>query len=278
MNIFEKLFRKIRHWSFLENQEQLWNCIRPAYNAVINFLQPNGVVRNINESDTIRIQVKHRSFDDVYEPQMWGCVMSQVRSDSVVVDVGAYIGFYAIAIGKRIGLGGTGKVYAFEPDAQSYADLRQHLMKNKVELIVDPINLVVTNYSGEIEFEATGGSTSKINKRDSQPSINKKKLPCTSIDSFFSDQSIDLLLMDVEGAENLVLEGAIKLLQDPIRRPKNIFIEVHPYAWQDKQKISDEILKLLMSNQYHVIDLSTNATCSNITTYGHIWAKQIVER
>src|SRR3989338_4179732 len=53
----------------------------------------------------------------------------------------------------------------------------------------------------------------------------------TTLDEEFRNQRIDILKIDVEGLEEKVFQGSIRLLKDPARCPRLMYIEVHPYAW-----------------------------------------------
>ena len=77
--------------------------------------------------------------------------------------------------------------------------------------------------------------------------------------------------MDVEGFEENVLRGAEVLLSDNNRKPRTIFIEVHPYNWHLCGTTSDSLINSLTKNRYDVLDLK-NQRVSKIDWYGEIIA------
>jgi hypothetical protein len=111
MNIIERIATQIRHSKFLSSNYRLWNFIRPIYNTLISFVGKNGLKRKINGSDTILVLPEFRGVPEVYEPDVWHHIIGNIKAGDVFVDVGAYIGLYAIAVGKRVGL--PGKVFDF---------------------------------------------------------------------------------------------------------------------------------------------------------------------
>jgi hypothetical protein len=93
------------------------------------------------------------------------------------------------------------------------------------------------------------------------------------LDTFLADKKLDLLKIDVEGFEEDVLKGAQQLLRDPERRPRSIYIEVHPFNWRLVGTTSESLLALLQSCEYQAFDLTGN-TVEQITQYGEVVARQ----
>ncbi|MFZ0658613.1 MAG: FkbM family methyltransferase, partial [Candidatus Binataceae bacterium] len=97
------------------------------------------------------------------------------------------------------------------------------------------------------------------------------RVPMVTLDSVFPDSRVNLLKIDVEGYEEPVLRGAHALLGDPARRPRAIFVEVHPFAWEALGTTSDSILDLLTGAGYRV-ESPDGVLVSRISEYGHIVA------
>ncbi len=119
--------------------------------------------------------------------------------------IGAHHGAYAILCGKIIESKG-GKVIAVEPSPVSFGVLQRNIKLNSLEDIVIPINCGVYDSAGKMS----------INENDvqSQLSMQPKTEGCTvdivtleSIIHEYGIEKIDLLMIDVEGAELPVLKG-----------------------------------------------------------------------
>jgi len=126
MHTLERFCTTLRHSRGLRN---LWNQLRaPTYTALLATLAPNGLERVINGADVIRLTPEYRVIAENYEPDVWKRVMDEARIGDVVVDVGANIGLYAIALARRVGTGG--RVHAFEPDPANFLTLDRHCRLN----------------------------------------------------------------------------------------------------------------------------------------------------
>ncbi len=68
MNIFERAAIRIRHNSFLDKSEWLWDLVRPFYDLTVTLFSHKGLKRFINETDMIRVLPKCRGVMEVYEP------------------------------------------------------------------------------------------------------------------------------------------------------------------------------------------------------------------
>jgi FkbM family methyltransferase len=136
-----------------------------------------------------------------------------VCKDSVIWDVGANLGIFAFAAAVRAGPGGF--VYAFEPDLEMAALMVRSMsaaIQNEAEVCVCPF--AVGSREGEARFVVSGyrSAASALdgfgrfgrNKND-----RERAVPIQTIDSLArSLRAPTLIKIDVEGAENLVLEGA----------------------------------------------------------------------
>ena len=268
MNLLEKISVNIRHNKYLAKSHSLWNWLRPAYNSFIKLYGKNGLKRTINGSDSILVLPEFRGVSEVYEPDVWHNLMSNVLVGDNVVDVGSYIGLYSIAIAKRVT--NSGKVFAFEPDPKNFQSLTSHVALNQVTEIVEPINMAVADKSSVIHFQS---------ERDSQSSIsttatgNTISVNCTSLDKYFPNTKIELLKIDVEGWEEKVLEGASLLLSDKNRSPRLIYIEVHPFAWKEVGTSWDSLINLLSKYNYKIFTLDDTDPTS-INWWGEIVAQK----
>lgn len=161
----------------------------------------------------------------------------------VFVDVGANIGKYSILVGKE--LISKGKVIAFEPMPGNFEILRKNIRLNNLKNII-PLQIALGNKEKETEFyidaEGIGGGGHSLIKKTE----NKILVKVMKLDNILSDlkiKKIDLIKIDVEGAEADVLLGAIKTLKKD--HPKIIF-----EAWDTKH--FSNVKKILLPLNYNI--------------------------
>jgi FkbM family methyltransferase len=265
MHLLEKFSIRLRHTYLGERGTWLWWVLRPIYNLAVKTSAKSGLERIINGTDSLRVAPEFRQITEVYEPDVWARVMSAVTPRSVVVDVGAYVGLYTIALAQRTGP--TGRVYSFEPDPQNCAVLRKHVELNNVSERVEVHQLAVGDKDGFVPFTAGRDSQSFVGANSS----TSETVRMAKLDTMLPCAGIDVLKVDVEGFEENVLKGAEVLLADNKRKPRVIFIEVHPYNWHLCGTTSDSLINRLTKSGYDVLDLK-NQSVSKIDWYGEIIA------
>jgi FkbM family methyltransferase len=268
MNRIEKASTWIRHLPLIERADWLWNPVRPLYDKAVAHWGRKGLARLVNGTDRILVSPEARGTSETYEPDVWHSLMAEIRTGDTFVDVGAFIGLYAVGVGLR--LEGTGKVVAFEPDRRNFSLLEKHVKLNGLEAQAELHCAAVSDKAGECAFLANGSSQARIvtslDYRDTQ------KVSVVTLDDILAGRRIDLLKVDVEGFEEMVLRGAGGLLRTGPLRPRTIFIEVHPYAWSSIGSGSDALLQLLNEAGYRVETLDGQAVHS-IDRYGEIIAR-----
>lgn len=258
----ERLCKAVRHSALLKKAAPLWSLVRPLYDRFVGMAGKDGVVRNINGTDLIRLSPECRGTGEVYEPQVWALVMKHMRDGARAIDVGAHVGLYATALGLRAGC--TGRVLAVEPDPENLVRLRDHIRLNKLEGIVEIAPVAVTDRVGEASL-TLDSLQSHVSETGSV------KIKTDTLDRIAGEGAWDLMLIDVEGFEEVVLRGGPSLLGDAKRKPSVIVIEVHPYAWEAVGTTSSSLLDRLTSAGYRVVDLEGRPVTA-IRDYGHIVA------
>lgn len=133
---------------------------------------------------------------------------SFVLGQGVFVDVGAHIGKYTVMVGNQIK--GKGRVIAIEPDPKNFAVLQKNIQLNSMENVFS-FNVAAASKEGERDFFVdsfnTGHSTFY---GEGQRRFRKIEVACQRLDTIlaaYGVSRIDLLKIDVEGAEEGVLEG-----------------------------------------------------------------------
>lgn len=266
MNVIERSCITLRHVAWLDKAEWFWNLVRPIYNSLLSLVAYKGLKRTINGTDTIRVTPEFRGVGEHYEPEVWKVIMEQLRSSDVVVDVGAHIGLYTIALAKR-----GARLHSFEPDHANFKALETHVKLNELQEAVDLYETAVGDKDGPISFIANASSESHIG---TSLTDNSRLVNCVRLDTIFKEMSIDLLKIDVEGYEEIVLKGSLNILGHEEKSPRCIFIEVHPYAWHELGTTSESFLSILEKFKYQVKYVDGRIV-DQIDTYGEIVASKI---
>jgi FkbM family methyltransferase len=172
-------------------------------------------------------------------------VLSQLKGD-VFIDVGAEYGHYSLMLSENFK-----RVFAFEPSPSITRILRKNVLRFGAKNI-KVVELAVCDRTGVATFYLTSkrGYDSLIRPKNVTMSILVKT--CTLSSFFRNEHKIDLIKVDVEGAEHLVLRGAESI----IHKVDMWIVECH-----DQGRIKD-IEKYFYSNGYKVKWLT------NI----HLWA------
>jgi FkbM family methyltransferase len=133
------------------------------------------------------------------------------------VDVGANIGYYTLLAARAVR--DVGRVYAFEPNAAIRPRLEENLRLNQLLDSVQVYPHAVTRASGQIRFYPSitpdNSGVSSILPGAGR-SDEGEVISCMSLDDFRAalpgSRRIDLMKIDVEGAELEVLAGAGRIL------------------------------------------------------------------
>jgi len=170
-------------------------------------------------------------------------LVKNLKKNSVFIDVGAGIGEHSILAAGKIT---QGKIVAFEPDIKIFDTLKANIRLNNLDKIVDAEQLVVTQTNALVGFETQ--KTSELNKISFAKKTKKQK--AVSLDNYCQKNKIDrinLLKIDVEGAELLVLKGSKKLLIN--KKIEKIILELNPGCNNYKYQMKDT-LEFLVSQKY----------------------------
>jgi FkbM family methyltransferase len=145
--------------------------------------------------------------------------MLSLKDNQNWIEIGANIGYYTVTIGNAMTNSG-GHLYAFEASPQLYEYLYDNALLNMLlhNKVVTLHNNAVWKTDGEkIAFKyfdkQMGGS--HVDPNDSlRPDVDTIYVDTVTLDSVIpSHENIDVLKMDIEGAECSVLLGARSILE-----------------------------------------------------------------
>ena len=163
-----------------------------------------------------------------YERDMTEKFISLLEPGDHVVDVGAYIGYYTLLAARRVG--SSGHVWAFEPFPETFALLERNLVVNCLRERVSIVQVAAGRDHRLAKFYLHWNPTrSSLVYRSGFKGARVISVSTIALDDFFAEQRnsrIDVVKIDVEGAELDVLEGMKGLID---RNPElKLFVEYNP--------------------------------------------------
>lgn len=165
----------------------------------------------------------------------------ELSQDSIVVDVGANMGDFAIWAASLCPLG---RVYAVEPMRESISALETNKALNSLQNI-EIIQAALGDHEGEITLSIAGAESSAHFHPDAGTNTQTARL--TTLPQLMRDyglEKIDLLKMDCEGSEWDILPAAREVLP----RIRQICMEFH----LERGWTAEKLAEWLRSNGYEV--------------------------
>lgn len=177
-------------------------------------------------------------FDHVLEPGM------------TFLDAGANDGIYTVFAAKRVG--GQGTVWAFEPSVRELSRLRHNLELNHLTARIFPLALADCSGQAELSvgaYEHAGHNT--LGAFAHQTEMERKDLvEVRRLDEVLNENPLarlDIMKIDVEGAELRLLRGAVETLRE--YRPILLF-EVSEGSLKHQGGSPQELLAFLHGENY----------------------------
>lgn len=167
-----------------------------------------------------------------WETDMIELCFRTVGQDETILEIGTWVGNYSTFLGKYIVP--RGKVFGFEPDPVAFRQCAINLHLNDVHNVFLQ-RTALSNQTGFLDlytnriFGNSGSSILVTNAIKQGDGTRKIQVPCTTIDRFVEAFQISptTVKIDVEGAEDLVIEGGWNFLQT---KGVKLFVEIHtPY-------------------------------------------------
>lgn len=175
----------------------------------------------------------------------------QLEEGNTFIDIGANIGFFSLLASKKVAE--TGLIICFEPSFREYKRLLANIELNKSHNNFLVFNAGISKKSKIEEFAISLGHTG-LNKIASGSDYLHyvQKTPIFSLDNLLKELNlnitIDLVKIDVEGAEFWVLEGMHDLLLK--NKIKKIVIEITPKFLKMFDTSKEDIYNLMTKCGY----------------------------
>jgi FkbM family methyltransferase len=167
------------------------------------------------------------SIHGIYEPLTTELVRAEIGPRSVVLDIGANIGYYTLIFANRVGP--QGRVFAFEPEPGNFALLEENVTANGYRNVTLSRVAASDREGGARLYTDPGnpGDCRIFDSHDHRPSL---EIETVRLDEYFDafPRGIDLIKMDVQGAESAALQGMLGLVEK--NRRVKLVMEFWPYG------------------------------------------------
>ena len=155
-----------------------------------------------------------------YDTEEIRSVLRMFKSDWVVLDVGANVGFWTVPMTKALGPGG--RVHAFEPVSSNNLRLRENVRLNGLQSITEIHELGLSDRRATLRISlredfANGSDTGNaaIVIDDSDGRFQCGMIEVDTLDNIFPSLNVkrlDFIKVDIEGHEDRFLNGASSMI------------------------------------------------------------------
>lgn len=175
----------------------------------------NNIKIKLNPEDWIQQQILFLGLYDseALETEFWKNILIPGQT---VIDIGANIGYYSLITGNI--LKNNGMIYSFEPSLKNYTRLLENIALNNFSNII-PINKALSNEEIKRNLYISDSKNWGMTRFSTHESFKGEMelVDCIKFDNFAKENAIktvDLIKIDVEGAELLVLKGMEETLKN----------------------------------------------------------------
>lgn len=181
-------------------------------------------------------------------------VMRLLNPDSIVLDVGANIGFWSIPLAHCLTQGG--RLHCFEPVPGNCERLTENIRQNLLDRVIRVHQLGLSEHNGRAQISLRDGFGAETGNAAIVIEEEDLKFVCVEIqiralDDIFDslgEERIDFIKADIEGHEDKFLSGASKVIR---RFRPMVYLEINePYYHRRALNPTDIFERWLKANSY----------------------------
>jgi FkbM family methyltransferase len=189
-------------------------------------------------------------------------ISSQVDSP-LIVEAGANIGYYTILESNAIG--GQGQIIGIEPSKSNINLLQRNIRLNNCDDLTSIHHCALDSTNGNAELQISEQSnlhrlenTASTNDQSESESVTTWRLDDFLIDHEYDLASVNVIRMDIEGAEMNALRGMLETLNES--GPTLLFLEVHNHILTSAQ--AKELPQTLSNAGFEICAVENASTIS----------------
>lgn len=223
----EKLSRLENTVSALTNQfgafgQQVASALNATLYSQSVYLGNNKALTFLRNGQKIFVDTRsvdigtHLLMEGLWEQNYVQAFIGMLKPGDTVLDIGANHGVYSLLAAQAVG--GSGKIFAFEPNP-NFADLiRSSISVNGLDNIVTLVQAGVAEREQEVDLvlDQNFSGRGHLNTiHDVSQKDIRHRVKCIVLDDHpgLRDVRVDAIKMDIEGAEGLALHGMGKLIE-----------------------------------------------------------------
>ena len=181
-----------------------------------------------------------------YEPVTTELIQGLLQKGMMFVDSGAHVGLFTLPASQCVG--SSGRVVAFEPHPDNFTMLQENIERNSLPCKIETIESAVSDCSAPVHLHMSSFNTGD-HQLFHKGSRNTIEVQCTSLDDFFEvGTSIDVIKMDVQGAEASAFRGMERVLEE--NQGIKVVWELSPAQLIDAGSSASEVLHWLADRDF----------------------------
>lgn len=190
------------------------------------------------------------------DPELTIFLIKYLKTGDVFFDVGANVGYYSLLAENLVG--GSGRIYSFEPTPMTYAVLKENTKKFPN---IYNFQIALADETGAMEFIDYGPRYSVFNSFSNRnlEFLSKRaktiKIPTETLDNFCRKENVapTIIKLDAEGAEGLILSAGKETLKK--HRPIALLEVGGGEEWKENNL---RAIKFLSDELYRVFELDAS--------------------
>ena len=218
--------------------------------AITVRIHDDTVTLKLDEKDSLELLQRP------FEPNEVNLVQKVIKKGDRVLDIGANIGYYTTLFSSLAG--STGKVMAFEPDPTNRLLLQENLDTNHCANTT-VYELGVSDKTSSVLLHLCDNNQGMHRIYDSICcGVDTIEIDCVALDDFFdTEQLIDFVKMDIEGAEYKALAGMSRILS---QEDLMMLIEFSPFALVEAGEQTAAFVERLIESNLEIYQIGNTLT------------------
>jgi FkbM family methyltransferase len=193
-----------------------------------------------------------------YDEELHLLLEQLVKPSMICLDVGANMGEMALHMAKLAGP--SGAVLAFEPVAAIHERLQGNIQRNHLQETIRSFQIALSDTSGQCEIAFAGadadnqGLGSIVNLQQGA-TVLRQQVKTETLDDFAAQQKltrIDLIKIDIQGAEIKMLKGAAGVVE---KLSPDLLLEISPDDLKAAGNNSRDLCELIENSGYQMYEL-----------------------